>query len=203
MDDSETKCKEGESQKILDYLSTMETGIIVFTKEDQEGDIPPVLDLKQKEDRKTKRIGCTVHCKKTHTNINMKQRSNHPDIEERAPCDEKHLAEELHNSEDVFVANGYSKETVRRFMEQRPQQVESQEQEEQESRRVVTIPYLRGLSEQFRRIANQHSFRFTLNPGGKVKEVKHTYQEPLGERQKGAVYNIPCDCQSAVYVVET
>ena len=33
----------------------------------------------------------------------------------RALCDEKHLAEELHNIEDVFVANGYPRETVRRI----------------------------------------------------------------------------------------
>ena len=61
----------------------------------------------------------------------------------RALCDKKHLAEELHNIEDVFVANGYPRETVRRFMEQRPQQIDKREQEEPESRGVVTIPYLR------------------------------------------------------------
>ena len=63
----------------------------------------------------------------------------------RALCDEKHLhiAEELHSIEDVFVANGYPKETVRRFMEQRPQQIDKREQEEPESRGVVTIPYLK------------------------------------------------------------
>ena len=38
----------------------------------------------------------------------------------RALGDEKHLAEELHNIEDVFVANGYPRKTVRRFMERRP-----------------------------------------------------------------------------------
>ena len=38
----------------------------------------------------------------------------------------KHLAEELQSIEAVFVANGYPSETVRRFMEHRPQQVDSQ-----------------------------------------------------------------------------
>ena len=51
--------------------------------------------------------------------------------------------EELHNIEDVFVANGYPRETVRRFMEQRPQQIDKREQEEPESRGVVTIPYFK------------------------------------------------------------
>ena len=36
--------------------------------------------------------------------------------------------------EDVYVANGYPRETVRRFMEQGTQQKDKREQEEQESR---------------------------------------------------------------------
>ena len=52
----------------------------------------------------------------------------------KALCDTKHLAEELHNMEDVYVANGWPRKTVRRFMEQRLQQIDKREQEEQESR---------------------------------------------------------------------
>ena len=121
----------------------------------------------------------------------------------RALCDEKHLAEELNNIKDVFVANGYPRETVRRFMEQRHQQIDKKEQEEQESRGAVTIPYLKGLSERFRRTANRHSFRVAFKPGRKIKEIKRTCQEPLGERQKCVVYKIPCTCQNSVYVGET
>ena len=33
---------------------------------------------------------------------------------------------------------------MRRFIEQRPQQIDKREQEEQESRGAVTIPYLKG-----------------------------------------------------------
>ena len=58
--------------EILDHLNTIEPGVIVFAKEDQDGDVLPVLDLKQTVDRKTKRIMCSVHCKKTHTIINVK-----------------------------------------------------------------------------------------------------------------------------------
>ena len=51
VDDSETKCNEGGAQEILDHLNTIEPGVIVFTKEDQEGDVLPVLkaDCKQKD----------------------------------------------------------------------------------------------------------------------------------------------------------
>ena len=50
------------------------------------------------------------------------------------------------------------------------------------SRGVVTVPYLRGLSEQFRRISNRHSFRVVFKPGRKIKQIKRTCQEPLGDR---------------------
>ena len=122
---------------------TIEPGVIVRTKEDQEGDVLPVLDIKLLiVDRKTKRIMYSVHYKKTPSNIKVKKRSNHSESVKqaitkgsadraRALCDEKHLAEELHNIEDVFVANGHPRETMRSFMEQRPQQIDKREQEEQ------------------------------------------------------------------------
>ena len=44
VDDNETKCKEGEAQEILDHHNAIEPGVIVFTKEDQEGDVLLVID---------------------------------------------------------------------------------------------------------------------------------------------------------------
>lgn len=52
-----------------------------------------------------KGVECIVHYKNTHTNIHMKQTSNHPEgfaDSARALCDEKHLAEELHNIENLW-----------------------------------------------------------------------------------------------------
>ena len=81
--------------------------------------------------------------------------------------------------------------------------MDNREEEEQESRRVVAILYLKRFSEQFRRTANRHSFRVAFKPGRKIKEIKRTCQEPLGERQQCVVYEIPCACQDTVYVGET
>ncbi len=82
VDDSELKCKEEESEGILKHLNNIKPGVIVFTKEDKKDDVLPVLDLKQRVDRKTKQVECMVHYKKTHTNINVKERSNHPPLYE-------------------------------------------------------------------------------------------------------------------------
>ena len=65
------------------------------------------------------------------------------------------------------------------------------------------MPYLKGLSEQFRRTANRHSFPVAFKPVRKIKEIKRSCQEPLGERQKCVVYKIPCACQNTVCVGKT
>ena len=56
-------------EKILEHLNAIEENVVVFTKEEQEEESLPVLDLKQNVNRETGEIECTVHYKKTHTNI--------------------------------------------------------------------------------------------------------------------------------------
>ena len=128
---------------------------------------------------------CHYMCKKTHTNINVRERSNHPESRKRAVIkgfadraralfDNDYLEKELCNIKDVFVANGYPRERVRRYRKETYQRNE-RDQEKEETRRTVTIPY------RFKRIASRHSFRVAFKPGRKLKEIKFTCQEPLGE----------------------
>ena len=56
---------------------------------------------------------------------------------------------------------------------------------------------------QFERLGSKHRFRTAFKPGKKVKELKTRSQQPLGEKQKGVVYKIPCKCEKAVYVGQT
>ena len=211
VDDSEIKCRSDDSEKILQHLNAMEENIIVFTKEEQKEDSLPVLDLKQNVNRETGKIECTVHYKKTHTNINVKEKSNHPHFMKkgiirgfteraRALCDEKHLNDELQNIEDVFVANGYDRTNVRRYMHEKKK---SEMEEAKEYRGVVSIPYLKGLSEKFKRITEKHGIRTTFRQGRKLKQLKVRVQHPLGNKRKAVVYKIPCGCERAVYIGET
>ena len=59
------KCQKDQPDEILKHLNSIKPDVIVFTKENQEADVLPLLDLKQKVDRKTKQIECMVHYKKT------------------------------------------------------------------------------------------------------------------------------------------
>ena len=167
VDDSELKCKEEQSEVVLKHLNSIKPDVIVFTKEDQENDVLPVLDLKQKVKRKTKQVEYMVHYKKTHSNINVKERSNHPPCmkkgiikgfadKARALCDEQHLEDELKNVEDVFVANGYDRKVVKKYMKK--DERGNKKDEDKQYRGMVTIPYVRGMSEQFKRLASKHLF---------------------------------------------
>ena len=62
---------------------------------------------------------------------------------------------------------------------------------------VVSIPYERGLSEQFKRVAMKRRFRTAFKPGRKVKDIKTRSQQPLGDKRKAVVYKIPCKCDKA------
>ena len=162
--------------------------------------------------RETGEVECTVHYKKTHTNINVKERSNHPHFMKkdiirgfaeraRALCDGKYLNDELQNIEDVFVANGYERNEVKRCLREK---VKEKTEETREYRGVVNIPYVKGLSEQFKRVAEKHGvLRTTFRPGRKLKELRKQSQCPSGDKRKAVVYRIPCGCDEAAYVGET
>ena len=103
--------------------------------------------------------------------------------------------------EDVFVANGNDRKVLKKYLKK--DEGNDKKHEEQQYPAMVTIPYVRGMLEQFKRLASKHLFRTTIKPGKKVKELRTKSQQPLGENQKGVLYKIPCKCERVVYVGET
>ena len=100
----------------------------------------------------------------------------------------------------MFVANGYERNEVKRCLREK---VKEKTEETREYRGVVNIPYVKGLSEQFKRVAEKHGVRATFRPGRKLKELRKRSQYPLGGKRNAVVYRIPCGCDKAVYVGET
>ena len=60
---------------------------------------------------------------------------------------------------------------------------------------MMVVPYVRALSEQFKRLATKHFFRTAFKPGTRIKELKKRAQEPLGEKQKSVIYQIPVNAR--------
>ena len=215
VDDSEVICKAKNTGKILEYLNNVKPGILVFTKEEQEDETLSVLDLKQIVDRKTKRLKFSIHYKTTHTNINVHARSNHPEymkkaivkgFAERAKqlCDEDSVEEEIRNIENVFVANGYERSKIKEYIKPRKlQENNTDDNEEPEIYGRITIPYIKGFAEKFRKIARDHSFSVSFKPGNKVKDLKSCCRESIGLKKREVVYSIPCKCGTGTYTGET
>ena len=168
--------------------------------EELENNEIAVLDLKQKVDRKTKSIQFSVNCKKTHTNINVDERSNHPEMMKRAIvkgfgdrarslCDENNVNEELRNFEEIFVENGYTKDKVREYLSEKQPKI-TEDRDEKLDRGTVIIPYLKGFSEIFKRIASKHGIKTAFRPGTKVKELKSSARTPLGEKKCRLLYSL-------------
>ena len=67
--------------------------------------------------------------------------------------------------EDVFVANGYNRKVIKKFMKD---ELGDKEVDEQQYRGVVIVPYARGISEQFKRLASKQRFRTAFKPGKKI-----------------------------------
>ncbi len=89
-----------------------------------------------------------VHNKKTHTNINVKEKSNHP------TCVKKGITKGFADRaralcDDVFVANGFERKKVQEYMKE-SKEVENKYQLEEQGCRGMVVVDVRGLSEQFR-----------------------------------------------------
>ena len=143
----------------------------------------------------------------------MKEKSSHPPqikkaifkgFTERAHrlCDKKeHLNSELKNIEEIFIANGYPRQQIRNIVQEKGKP--NKEEKAKKTRGTYVIPYIEGLSQAFKRIANKRNFEIAMKSGRKVKDLKTNARHPLGEKRTDVVYKIPCGCGKFEYIGET
>ena len=108
----------------------------------------------------------------------------------------------MKNLEDVFVANGYDREDVRETLKEKDNTNQSPDENEPSMGRV-TIPYVRGLSEEFKRFGKARGFNTYFTPGMKLRSISKLQQTPLGNKRSNVVYRIECKCEKARYTGET
>ena len=199
---------EEHARAFLAHLNTIEPGEIRFTMELEENGRISVLDLSQerKEDGST----CFgVHYKKTHTNINIKEKSGHSEQVKRAVvqgftkraetlCSPENLEEEKKNIEKVFVANGFNRRQVQRYMKPK-----NRERIEEERKGIVSVPYVKKVSEQYKRILSKYGIMAAMKSGKKVKDLQCKVKMPLGDKKRNVVYKIECGCKKCVYIGQT
>ena len=214
VDDSVLKCKRPRSEEILRHLNSIEPDCIKFTKEEEENNKLPSLDLELNVNRKKKKVEFNVHYKKTNTNITIKKKSNHRESIKRGVikgyadrartyCDPSYLKGELDNIIDVFVDNGYSKEEVVSAMKENPRCNTDKDKEQENLRGIVVMPNIPNFTPQFNKIARKHGFRVANKTEQRVKDLTANAKTPLGNKNTNVVYNIPCKCRKHGYTGET
>ena len=197
----------------MNHLNSIEPEHIKFTMEEEEDNKLAVLDLELNVNRKNKRIECSVHYKKTNTNITIKKKSNHTDKTKRgvikgyaerakAYCDPGYLKNELDNIINVFEDNGYSRGEIQKAMKDRRNEEDGKTKEDAE-RGVVVIPNIQGFSQQYSKIARKHGFKVSNKTERRVRDLNTKAKTPLGDKISGVVYNIPCYCVEHAYTGET
>ncbi len=216
VDDSVLKCTKEKAETILNHLNNIEPDSIKFTKEEEENNMLPVLDLELNVNRKTKKIEFNVHYKKTNTNVTIKKKSNHKESVKkgiikgygdraRALCDPQHLKSELTNIEEVFVENGFTRKEVRNAMRPKrpPDETTAVEEEEETNRGMVLMPNIPEFTTKFNNIAQKHKFKTANKANNKVRDLTANAKTPLGDKNSKVVYNIPCKCEENAYTGET
>ena len=213
VDDSVLKCKREKASEILKHINGIEPNTIKFTKEEEENNKLAVLDLELNVNRTEKKIECNVHYKKTNTNITIKKTSNHKESiktgvikgyadRARTLCDPKYLEDEMKNIEAVFEDNGYTKVEIRKAMEEKGRNEETNNAEE-DTRGMVVMQNIPNFTPKFNQIARKHGFRVANKTENKVKDLISTAKTPLGDKNMNVVYHIPCNCNKYCYVGET
>ena len=85
------------------------------------------------------------------------------------------------------MEDGYEKEKIKEYLSEKQPRIEKEENEDELDRGTVTIPYLKGFSEIFKRITSKHGVRTAFRPGTKVKELKSKVRTPLGEKKANVI----------------
>ena len=108
----------------------------------------------------------------------------------------------MENIRNVFEDNGYSRGEIQKAMKDQRNDVEIDRNENAE-RGVVVIPNIQGFSQQYSKIARKHGFKMANKTERKVRDLSTKAKTPLGDKNSGIVYNIPCYCTKHAYTGET
>ena len=122
------------------------------------------------------------------------------DRADRLPTTTKDQKQEIQRVISTLQNNGYPK----RFILKTSQQKTHPEPTRREQRGFSTLPYVKGTSEQIKRLLDQHGVKVALKPINTIGSLFPKPKDPLTQEEtRGAIYRIPCkDCEKS-YTGET
>ena len=213
VDDTFTLWPHGEAtlHEFLNHLNSLRP-TIKFTMEVESENSLPFLDVRVTRDPSTLTIKTEVYRKPTHTDRYLNFRSYHPPnvkhgiirtLVHRAEMicsDGESLEREKQHLATVFKNNGYPTVSIRKGMHIR----KKNDIEEDNTKAVTSIPYVRGVSEKIKRICSKVGIRVMFRSGRTLRSLLTKVKPRMDPTDAtGVVYRIPCmDCDRS-YIGET
>lgn len=165
-------------------------------------------------------IATRVYRKATHTDQYLNYNSNHPQEHKRGVIktllhradsvvsDDCERQAEKDYIKKVLTFNDYPTHFIQSVLDesQRANPIQSDNRRARTIKKSppVVIPYIRGVSEEIRRIMKQYNVQVFFKPVNTLRQLLVRPKDPLGkDRVVGPVYHITCDKCDANYVGET
>ncbi|MCG8430833.1 MAG: hypothetical protein MJA29_06655, partial [Candidatus Omnitrophica bacterium] len=234
VDDTHTKLKKAHSQQFTDHLNSIDEHIKWTTEGETEIPVTDLHAIEDSTERALAfldtwsvinddgSIRTRVFRKATHTDQYLNFQSNHPlehkkgvvrTLTHRAEAivsDPRDKQAELEHVRTALSYNGYP-----RWILNDPTQTETTPPlspsptnlvtpRVERKRYPVVIPYIKGFSEELRRILKRYNIQTYFKPTNTLRQLLVRPKDKLDKHQvTGPVYHIPCEDCPASYVGET
>ena len=214
VDDTLTALPRDHIKQFHQHVNSIEASIQFTVEEESDGSIPFLDTRITRHDDGS--LSTTVFRKQTHTDRYLDFSSHHPLAHKTAvvrtllaradrictfvtdkDAEKEHVTKAL-------SSNGYPKAVVDRNRPPATLSTLSPPCEQETPKAVVTLPYVRHLSESIRRIFTPLGIRTCFCPHQTLRRtLVHLKDRIEPERRAGVVYKIPCRSCTKVYVGQT
>jgi RNase P protein component len=222
VDDSFLIIKKRHFQYFFNHINNLEKSLenIKFTSEleNSKGELP-FLDIFIS--RLNGKLKTQVYRKPTHSNRYLNFHSYHclenkksviRTLTHRAythNSDENSMKNELKYINTVLENNNYPKKVVTSTIEQTLEKIKQREVSSDSEKipidfsKVISIPYINGVSDQIKRLLNKYEFKTVFKKGISVRSLLTNYRTNELTENHNLVYNIHCNDCKAVYCGQT
>lgn len=167
--------------------------------------------------RNNNKIKVQIYRKPTHTDQYLDFNSNHQlaakesvissllSRAEHVVSDPEDKSRELHYITNVLMANNYTQSAISKVKRKlNTERVPVVEDDNEEYKGFINLPYIKNTSENLRRIFNQHKIRCTFYSSETLrKRLSHPKDKIAKDNQNNIIYRIPCQDCDAVYIGES
>ena len=225
MDDTYTVLRKDQAQSFTDYLNTVDEDIKWTT----EGEVVKEVEVEGMENRMERglafldtlsvinedgTIKTRVYRKETHTDQYLNFQSNHPLAHKRGVVKTlayraKTVVSEREHLRGALKCNRYPDWILCELKEdnsdvrevKRPEPVKETSDKERNKKIPVVIPYIKGFSEQIRRVLGKYGIPTYFKQTNTLRQLLVKPKDPVDkENVVGPVYKIKCEECEVTYV---